>query len=89
VSVKSNFKTLRGRSPLEGHNANNDPHHQWYYFSGMTRDEVLMWKGYDSAEVPARPNLHSAFDDPNTPEHAAERKSIEVRVLCLLPQPES
>ncbi len=77
------------RGGLEIYNARYDPLHQWYYYPGMTRDEVLMWKGYDSAEVPARPNLHSSFDDPNTPGQAAERKSIEVRVLCLLPNPES
>lgn len=77
------------RGGIDIYNASYDPQHQWYYYPAMTRDEVLMWKGYDSAEVPARPNLHSAFDDPNTPEHAAERKSIEVRVLCLLPHPES
>ena len=50
----------------------------------MTRDEVLLWKGYDSDEVPARPPLHSAFEDPATPPDAAQRTSVEVRVLCLL-----
>ena len=77
------------RGGIEIYNASYDPQHQWYYYPGMTQDEVLMWKGYDSAEVPARPNLHSSFDDPNTPKHAAERRSIEVRVLCLLPNPQS
>jgi len=74
------------RGGIDIYNASYDSQHQWYYYPGMTRDEVLMWKGYDSAEVPARPNLHSAFDDPNTRDLATERKSIEVRVLCLLPR---
>ena len=51
----------------------------------MTPDEILLWKGYDSAEVPLRPNLHTSFEDPNTPPDAAQRTSVEVRVLCLLP----
>ena len=77
------------RGGIEIYDASHDPQHRWYYYPGMTRDDVLMWKGYDSAEVPARPNLHASFDDPNTPGDAAERKSIEVRVLCLLPNPDS
>ncbi len=77
------------RGGIEIYDASYDSQHRWYYYPSMTQDEVLMWKGYDSAEVPARPNLHSSFDDPNTSANAPERKSIEVRVLCLLPNPES
>jgi len=73
------------RGGIDIYSAEHDPDHEWYFYPEMTRDEVLMWKGYDSAEVPARPNLHSAFDDPNAPGDAAERVSVEVRVLCLLP----
>ncbi len=80
-----NVPSGQPRGGIEIYNASYDPQHKWYYYPAMTRDEVLIWKGYDSAEVPARPNLHAAFDDPGTPVDAAERKSIEVRVLCLLP----
>jgi len=73
------------RGGIEVYSALHDPGHQWYFYPGMTRDEVLLWKGYDSAEVPAKPPLHSAFDDPNAPADAPERMSVEVRVLCLLP----
>lgn len=73
------------RGGIETLSATHDSDHKWYYYPGMTRDEVLLWKGYDSAEVPARPTLHTAFDDPNTPADAPERLSVEVRVLCLLP----
>ena len=74
------------RGGLEIFNAQHDPAHKWYFYPGMTEDEVLLWKGYDSAEEPARPTLHSAFDDPETPPDAPQRKSVEVRVLCLLPR---
>ena len=52
----------------------------------MTAEEVLLWKGYDSAEVPLRPTLHTSFEDACTPVDAGERNSVEVRVLCLLPR---
>ena len=72
------------RGGIEVLNGEHDPDHRWYYYPKLTSDEVVVWKGYDSAEAPARPNLHSAFDDPLTPPDAPQRMSIEVRVLCLL-----
>ena len=74
------------RGGIDVCSALHDPAHQWYFYPGMTRDEVLLWKGFDSAEVPAQPPLHSSFEDVNAPADAAERKSVEVRVLCLLPK---
>lgn len=72
------------RGGIEVLNAEHDPRHRWYYYPHVTADEVIVWKGFDSAEVPAQPNMHSAFDAPETPPDAAQRRSIEVRVLCLL-----
>lgn len=63
-----------------------DPAHEWYYFPEMTRDELLLIKTFDSAEDPFCPTLHTAFDDPATPPDAPPRRSVEVRVLCLIPQ---
>lgn len=58
--------------------------HRWYYYPQMNRDEVLMFKTYDSAERPFLPTLHSAFDDPaQQPGQASPRESIEARVICL------
>ncbi len=74
------------RGGIEVFTAVHDPAHTWYYYPGMTRDEVLLWKGYDSAEMPLRPPLHCAFEDPATPIDAPERKSVEVRVLCVIPK---
>lgn len=58
-----------------------EPRHQWYYFSGMTPEELLIFKTYESD--PARPYAvpHSAFDDPSFAESAVPRASAEARVL--------
>ncbi|TNF80490.1 MAG: hypothetical protein EP301_13270 [Gammaproteobacteria bacterium] len=88
-------KSLLGRIPcgeprggIDIHAAEHDPDVRWYYFPEMTSDEVPIWKGFDSAEVPLQPTLHTSFDDRNGPEEAPERMSVEVRVLCLLPAAE-
>ncbi len=61
------------------------PAQRWYYAPRMTRDEVLLIKGWDSLDDGrARFTPHSAFEDPNTPEHAAPRESIEVRALVVI-----
>ena len=62
--------------------SHNDSH-KWYFYPEMNKDEVLMFKTYDSDEQPFIPTLHSAFDYPETPEGASPRKSIEVRAVCF------
>jgi len=62
-----------------------NPDHRWYYVPQMTPDEAVLIKGYDSAkDGRARFTLHTAFDDPQTPENPPPRKSIETRVLALM-----
>ena len=60
----------------------HNPAHRWNYFSGMTRDEALVFKTNDSD--PAEPHHipHSAFDDPNCPADVAPRASIEMRAVA-------
>ena len=61
-----------------------NPAHRWFYFPTMQRDEALLIKTYDSAtDGRARYTIHTAFDDPNTPEHARARESVEVRTLAF------
>jgi hypothetical protein len=55
--------------------------HSWWYFSAMTRDEVLVFKQFDSAQV-AGATPHAAFEHPYAPRDAPPRESVEVR--CLL-----
>jgi hypothetical protein len=50
----------------------------------MQRNEVLLLKGYDSAEDGcARFTAHTSFDDPTTLPDAAARESIETRTLVF------
>ncbi|MGI9412484.1 MAG: CmcJ/NvfI family oxidoreductase [Hyphomicrobiales bacterium] len=61
-----------------------NPAHRWVYFPQLERDEALLIKGYDTADDGrARFSLHTAFDDPTSPENAAPRESIEVRALVV------
>merc|ERR1712113_978202 len=57
--------------------------HQWYFYPSMTKNELLLFKQWDSA-VTAKPScFHSSFTDPFAPVDAPSRESIEVRVVAL------
>jgi hypothetical protein len=58
-----------------------DPNLRWHYFSGMTRDEALLLKVFDSADDRAKWTVHGAFLNPEAPTDAPPRESIEVRTL--------
>ena len=60
------------------------PRHRWFYFSGMRRDEALVFKVYDSVkDGRARFTPHTSFDDPTTPAGAPPRQSIEARAFAF------
>jgi hypothetical protein len=62
------------------------PDHQWFYVPGMTVDEALLLKCFDSkTDGRARFAPHSAFADPTTPSDAPPRESIELRTLVFHP----
>ncbi|MGH3212388.1 MAG: CmcJ/NvfI family oxidoreductase, partial [Trebonia sp.] len=67
-----------GTSGFEFHHS---PAHQWWYFPGMTRDEVLFFKFNDSDHTRAWRVPHSAFLDP-TVRDARPRHSIEFRTVA-------
>ena len=49
----------------------------------MRRDELLLFKGYDSeTDGRVRFTPHTAFSHPNEKSDDPPRSSIEVRVLC-------
>jgi hypothetical protein len=56
--------------------------HRWWYFSGMTRDEVLMFKFHDSDPSKALRTPHTAFHDPSFAS-ARVRESIEFRTIAF------
>ena len=58
--------------------------HRWFYFPLMQRDEVLVFKVFDSAtDGRARFTAHTSFEDPTTPSGAPPRQSIEARALVF------
>jgi hypothetical protein len=60
--------------------------HRWFYVPGMSPDEALLIKCFDSAEDGrARFTAHTSFDDPSSPPDAPPRESIEARTLVLFP----
>ena len=57
--------------------------HEWYYFSNLTRDEVIVFKAFDSDAPDALNAAHTAFDDPTAPPDAVPRASIEARFVAF------
>jgi hypothetical protein len=61
-----------------------NPDQRWYYFPRMTEDEAILIRCFDSARAgAARFSAHGAFDDPQTPDNAPPRESIELRALVF------
>jgi hypothetical protein len=68
----------------ETYSVKYNPDHQWFYVPGMTVDEILLLKCFDSkTDGRARFAPHSAFVDPTTPSDAPPRESIELRTLVF------
>ncbi len=78
VASEIRYPSRTGEIYLVRHN----PAYAWAYFSAMERDEVLVFKQYDSdQEGVARFTPHAAFDLPNVPTGWPPRHSIEIRCL--------
>ncbi len=60
-----------------------NPSHRWHYFSDMTRDEVLVFKAYDTDTSRSVRVPHTAFSDPTCPAGVPTRASVEARALAL------
>ena len=60
-----------------------NPNHQWYCFSEMTPDEVVLFVGYDFNRPGSTGVMHAAFPDPAWTKHNHGRASVEVRVFAL------
>ena len=68
---------------LEAYLLRHNPRHRWLYFSGMTRDEALMFRSYDNEPVWRSGVPHTAFDDPTCPDDAPGRVSVEARAYAV------
>lgn len=68
----------------ETYRLRHNPAHQWYQFPGMTPEETIVFKVYDSVtDGRARFTPHTSFEDPTTPPDAPPRESIEVRLFAF------
>jgi hypothetical protein len=74
-------REMRMQTNMVTHN----PAHRWVYFSGMRRDELLMFRGYDSDPGRFRRAPHTAFDDPSAVD-APPRESIDIRCVAFFDQ---
>ncbi|KAI0399487.1 hypothetical protein F4802DRAFT_34469 [Xylaria palmicola] len=64
----------------------HSPAHRWYYKRGLTPQEVLLIKCFDSkTDGRARRIPHTAFVDPSSKPDAPSRESIELRCLVFHP----
>ena len=77
VATELRYPDRTGEISMLRHRAD----HLWSYVSEMRRDEVLLFKQYDSDRSVARFVPHAAFDHPAMPPDAPPRQSIEARVL--------
>ena len=81
VSVERRAEERTGELQVALHESGQ----RWYYFPEMQMDEALLFKTFDSeTDGRARFTIHSSFDDPNAPEDAPPRESIETRCLVFL-----
>lgn len=60
-----------------------NPAQRWWYFSDLTPDEAVVFKGWDSDPAVSMGCLHGAFKQPEPPPGATPRASIETRVFAF------
>jgi hypothetical protein len=59
------------------------PKHRWYYYPRLTRDQILIWAGFDSD--PRFPSIvpHAAFDNPDCTDPSAYRTAVHGRAYAF------
>jgi hypothetical protein len=72
---------------IETYNVKASPAQRWYYYPGMAPDEVLVFKSFDSLGTIGRACPHAAFRVPGVVS-GSPRRSIELRVLCFVTDPD-
>lgn len=70
------------RMATSGSEFHFSPEHRWWYFPGMTRDEVLFFTFHDTDHSRAWRVIHSAFHD-RTAQATTPRHSIEFRTFAF------
>lgn len=77
IGVEHRYPTRTGETAVVRYN----PDQKFFYWSGMTNEERLFLKCFDSEDGVGLSVPHTAFVDPRTPQGARQRESIEVRAL--------
>jgi hypothetical protein len=77
------FKPMDDDAQLAAAIFRHNPDHRWWYFSGMERDEALLFKFLDSDSSVGWRVPHSAFWDDSFPETRKVRESIECRTIAF------
>ncbi|KAL2142847.1 hypothetical protein VTI28DRAFT_678 [Corynascus sepedonium] len=67
----------------EAYEVKHNPSHRWFYKKGMTQEDVIVFKLFDSLGSEATVCPHSAFVDPSAPSNTPRRASIEVKAIVL------
>jgi len=58
--------------------------HSWFYYPHMRKDEVLLFKQFDSdPSCASRFTFHSSFRDAAVPTDLPKRESVEVRAMAI------
>ena len=78
--ITNNYSTLQYRL-----NDINSKHHRWYYYPKMTKDEVLLFKQYDSkTDITGRYCFHTSLNSiVSLDEVYNTRESIEIRAIVF------
>ncbi|KAK2859921.1 hypothetical protein FQN49_004578 [Arthroderma sp. PD_2] len=80
VRIELRYPDYSSETQMLAHN----PAHKWYYWSGMTNEDRLVFMITDNKEdAVAKRSAHSSFIDPRTPPGAKGRDSIETRVFIF------
>ena len=85
VQVADFIEEVEGSPPYQDELSlcHYSPRHEWYNFSDMTPDEILLFIGYDYARPQKCGAMHTAFRDPTCPPGVSGRASIEVRMFAF------
>ncbi|MGF6604057.1 hypothetical protein P3T23_008812 [Paraburkholderia sp. GAS448] len=60
-----------------------DPDDKWYYFSNMSEEELLIFKGYDTKFNDDQTVWHSSFNNTELHPNATPRESLEARFFAF------
>jgi hypothetical protein len=81
--VLSKFDVTEPRSAtLEFYMYRFNPAHRWYFFSDLTIDELVIFKGFEGDGADRQNVLHGGFNLPPSP-NAVPRESIESRTFAF------